>query len=66
MMKPISTANTTDHLESAESIRNQSGFPLSAAEIRMMLQLRAQGGGPGVRAWIPRPMVETGQPREDQ
>lgn len=32
-IKPISTANMTEHLESAESIRNQSGFPLSSAEI---------------------------------
>lgn len=29
-IKPISTANMTEHLESAESIRNQSGFPLSS------------------------------------
>lgn len=32
-IKPISTANMTEHLESAESIRNQSGYPLSSAEI---------------------------------
>lgn len=47
--KPISMANTTEHLESAESIRNQSGFPLSSAERQMKLQLRVQGGGPGIR-----------------
>lgn len=41
-------ANTTEHLESADSIRNQGGFPLSAAKIWMMLQLREQGGGPGI------------------
>lgn len=32
-IKPISTANMTEHLESAESIRNQSGFPLSSVAV---------------------------------
>ena len=35
--KSVSTANTTEHLESAESIRDQSGFLLSSAEIRMTI-----------------------------
>ena len=45
--KSISTANTTEHLESVESIRNQSGFPLSSAEI--WNDNTAQGPG-----WRPR------------
>lgn len=58
-------ANTTEHLESADSIRSQGGFPLSAAKIWRMLQLREQGGGPGIGAGIPRQMAESGQSCED-
>lgn len=58
--KSISTANTTEHLESIESIRNQSVFPLSSAEICMTIQLRAQGGGPGIRAQMSRLTAKSG------
>lgn len=58
--RSISTANTTEHLESIESIRNQSGFPLSSAEICMTIQLRARGGGPGIRAQMSRLTAKSG------
>lgn len=61
--KSVSTANTTEHLKSAESIRDQSGFLLSSAEIRMTIQLRAQDGGPGIGAQMSRWMAESGHMR---
>ena len=62
-MKSVSTANRTEHLKSAESIRGQSGFLLSSAEIRMTTQLRAQDGGPGIGAQMSRRMAESGHLR---
>lgn len=40
-------AEMTEHWESGECIRDQSGFLLSSAEIHMTIELRAQSGGPG-------------------
>lgn len=58
-------ANRTERSESAESIRDQSGFPLSSAEMQMKIELRALGGGPGISVGIPSPTAKSQQPRED-
>ena len=58
--KSVSMANAAEHLESAGSFRDQSGFLLSSAEIRMTIQLGAQDAGPGIGAQVSRRMAESG------
>lgn len=55
-IKPIATVNMRENLECTESIRNQSGFPLSSAEIgwwhNSECRAMAPGSGHGFPDWL--------------